>query len=58
MANQKIEDNTFKIEERIHKLEVSLNDYVTKDDHTLDLLKKTDTVDLDALRDELHKLQG
>jgi hypothetical protein len=56
MANQKIEDNTFKIEERIHKLEVSLLDFVTKDDHTLDLKLKTDCLDLDALRDELHKL--
>ena len=33
MANQKIEDNTFKIEERIHKIEVNLNDLVSKDDH-------------------------
>lgn len=28
MANQKIEDNTFKLEERIHKLERDLSDYV------------------------------
>ena len=58
MENKKIEDNTFKLEERIHKIEVSLNDFVSQDDHRLDLEKKTDTLDLDALREELHKVQS
>ena len=57
-ANQKIEDNTFKLEERIHKLERGLIDFVTKDEHQLDIEARATTDQLTGLREEFHKLQS